>query len=46
MCNEANFFPEEYTERSRRKKLTQERKYGGINQAMVNREGQGIIITY
>ena len=42
MCNEEKHIPEEYTKRSRRKQQTREIKYGGINKAMENREGQGI----
>ena len=42
MCKKEKFFLEEYTKLSRRKQQTQESKYGGRNQAMVNREGQGI----
>ena len=42
MCNEEKHIPEEYTKRSRRKQQTREIKYGGINKAMENREGQCI----
>ena len=46
MRNQAKRVPEQYTKRSRRKQWTQESKYGGRNQGMVNREGQVIIETY